>query len=86
MGEAQGNMDDAVNNDHKTEKKWKRDLKYLKKKNKMIFSMANKSVSCHEIKKIKKIKSKSSRKRSYSISDISSSDSDSDSSLYIYNE
>ena len=63
-----GNRADAVKYYHKTEKKWKQELKSLKNQKKIIFIMANKSVSRREIKKIKKIKTNSYRKRSYSSS------------------
>ena len=44
----------------------------------MLFSMAKRSGSRRELKKIKKIKSKASKKRSYSRSDSYISDSYSD--------
>ena len=56
------------------ESKWNKGLKYLKKQNKMLYSITKKSVSRREIKKIKE---KSSNKGS----DSSSDDSDYNSSL-----
>ena len=86
LGGSLGNRADTVNHYHKTEEKWKRGLKCLKKNNKMLFSMSKHSGSRRGLKKINKIKAKSSRKSSYSISYRSRSDSysylSSDSELY----
>ena len=57
-------------------------MKALNKQNKIIFIMDKISGSCHDLRNIKKIKSKEPKKCSYCIINISSSDSDSDSSLY----
>ena len=73
LGGPIGNRTDAVSHYHKTEKKWKRNVKSLRKINRMLFSMANKSGSRHYIKNIK---AKSSNEHSYSI--INSS------SIYLY--
>ena len=40
----------------KSENKWKKELKALKKQNKILYSISNKYGSRREIKKIKKIK------------------------------
>ena len=61
----------------KTEKKWKRELKDIKKQNKMLFIMAKRSGSRHELKSINNVRAKSSKKHGYSISDSSSRDYDS---------
>ena len=42
-------------------------MKNLNNQNKMLYSIANNSVSCHELKKIKKTKAKASKKCSDSI-------------------
>ena len=77
LGGPMGSRTDAVKQYHKYEKKWKKDLKALKKQNKIIYSIAKKSGSRHDIKKIKNIRAKYSKKTS----DSSSDDLDSDSSL-----
>ena len=59
----------AVNHYQKYEKKWKRYLEALKKKNNIIFSMAKLLGSHLELKKINKIHAKESKKYDYSISD-----------------
>ena len=73
--------DEAVKQYKKSENKWKKELKYLKKQNKILYSIANNSVSRCEIKKIKKIKVKASKKRRYDSSDYSRDESYSDFSL-----
>ena len=67
----------AVKQYKKSENKWKKELKDLKKQNKMLYSIANKSCLRREIKKIREKAYKKS-------SDSSSDDSDSDSLLAIY--
>ena len=69
---------------HKSEKKWKKELKSIKKQNKMLFSTAKKSGSHREIKKIKKIR-EASHKRCDSSRDSYSDDTDSGSSLFSNN-
>ena len=59
---------------NKSENRQKKDLKALKKQNKMIYIMANKSSLRHEIKNIKNISTKTSNKTSVSSSDDSDSD------------
>ena len=81
LGGALVNRANSVNRYRKSEKKLKRDLKALKKKNKILYSISKKSGSCRELKNIKDIRFKYSKKRSYSSSDSSSSGSNSDSSL-----
>ena len=71
-------MAHAVNNYNKHEKKQKREMKALKKKNTMLLRTAKKFVSGYDIKNIKE---KDPKKRSHSRRDISSSDSDYDYSL-----
>ena len=58
-------------------KKWKKDLKYLKKQNKMIYSIYNKSGLRLEIKNIKNIRAKASNNTSV----YSGDDWDSNSSI-----
>ena len=77
MGGYVGSRTDTVNQYKKSENKWKKYLKSLKKQNDMIYSIANKSGSCREIKKINKIRLKASKK----YSDSSSDDLESGSSL-----
>ena len=74
LGVPLGNRANFVNHYQKTEKKWRREMKTLKKQKNMLFTMADKSVSCHEIKKINKMNFKVSKKLSYSGSNISNSD------------
>ena len=62
LGGTLGNWAAAVKQYHKSENKCKREVKPIKKYNKMIFSMAKWSGSCHELKKIKKIHAKASNK------------------------
>ena len=50
-----GNTSDAVKYYHKSEKKWKSEYKYLKKQNKIFFSMDKHSGSLHELKNINNI-------------------------------
>ena len=61
----------------------KKELKALKKQNKMLFIIAKNSVSCRKLKNIMNIRAKSSKKRCNYSSDSSSDDSDYDSSLSI---
>ena len=75
---ALGNRDDGINRYQKTEKKWKWELKSLKKQYKMLFSMAQIYGSRREIKSIKNIKVKESKKSSYSGSNSSGRNLDSD--------
>ena len=70
-------MNDVDNHYQKTQKKWESDLKSLKKQNKILSSMAKRSVSRRELKNIKKICTKASNKDGSSSSDIYSSDSNS---------
>ena len=62
-----------------SENKWKKDLKPLNNQNNMLYSIAKKSGSRHDINNIKTINSKASKQTSVS----SSEDWDSDSSLAI---
>ena len=75
MGGPMGSRNDAVKQYKKSENKWKKELKYLKNQNKMIYSIANKSGSRREIKNINNIRAKYSKKTSKSSSDDSNSDS-----------
>ena len=74
--ESLGNRATAFKKYQKYESKWKRELKGLKKHNKMLFSMSNWSGSRHELNVKNKIRSKSSKKYDSFSSDISSSDDD----------
>ena len=62
-------------------KKCKKELKYLKNQNKMLYRISNKSGLCRELKNIKKIKANAPKKHIYSSSNSYISGSDSDSSL-----
>ena len=42
---------------------WNKDLKALRKQDKMLYIIAKKSGSCRELKKIKNIKANASKKR-----------------------
>ena len=75
------NRYDVVNKYKKSEHKWKKYLKSLKKQNKMLYIIANNSISLRELKKIKNIQAKASKKCSYPSSDSYSSGLYSDSSL-----
>ena len=86
LGGALYNRADAIKHYKKYEHKWKKELKALKNKNKIIFIIDKKYGARRELKKIKNIKAKAYKKRSYSSSDCSSSESDSDSSLFSANE
>ena len=66
-----GSLTDAVKQYKKYENKWKKELKYLKNQNKMLYIIANKSGWRREIKKINKILSKASKNGSDSSSDDS---------------
>ena len=76
-----GSRDDNVKQHKKSENKWKKGLKYLKKQNKMLYSIAKKSSSRREIKKIW---GKASKKGCHYSSDSSSDYSESGSSLDSY--
>ena len=81
LGGPMGSRAEAVKQWKKSESKWRKELKDLKKQNKTLFSIANKSGSRRELKKIKKIRAKASKKRCNSSSDSSSDESNSDSLL-----
>ena len=49
LGGSLGNRATSVKHDHKSENKWKRYLKHLKKQNNMIFRMSKRSDSCREL-------------------------------------
>ena len=70
-----GSRTDDVKHYKKSEKKWKKDLKALKKHNNMLYSITNKSGSRREIKKTNKIRANASKKSSDSSSDYSDSNS-----------
>ena len=55
LGEILGNRYTAVNQYQKYENKWRRELKSLKKYNKILFSMAKRLGSRCELKNIKNI-------------------------------
>ena len=74
MGEYIGSRNHSVQQHKKSENKWKKELKALKKQNKMLYSIAKKSGSRREIQKIKKMKEESS-KDAYSSSEDWGSDS-----------
>ena len=70
-----GSRADTVKQYKKSENKRKKEMKYIKKQNNMIYSIANTSGSRRETKKIKKIREKATKKGSNSSSDDSESDS-----------
>ena len=72
MGVPVGSMDDSVKQYKKSKNKCKKDLKSLKKQNKMIYSIDKKSGSHHYSVKIR---AKASKKCSNSSSDYSDSNS-----------
>ena len=74
MGGSVGSRNDTVKQYKKSENKRKKDIKALKKKNNMIYSIANKSGLRREINNIKKIRAKVSKKVSKSPSDDSDYD------------
>ena len=76
-----GSRNEAVKHYKKYEIKWKKYLKSLKKHNKMVFVITNKSGSCCELRKINKIRGKASKKHCNSIRGSSSDKLDSNSSL-----
>ena len=76
MGGPIGSRNNAVQQHKKYEKKWKKDLKALKKQNKILYSITKKSGSRHEIQKINNTRKEAS-KDTYS----SGEDWDYDSSL-----
>ena len=76
-----GSRAESVKQYKKSEIKWKKELKARKKKNKILFRIANKFGSHRELKNIKKIGPKSAKKRHDDRSDSSSDELDSDSSL-----
>ena len=80
-----GSRDDTVKHYKNSENKWKKDMKDLKKKNKILHSISKKSGLCHKTNNAKKIRKKDSKKGHHSSSNSPSdnSDSDSDSSLAI---
>ena len=55
LGGSLGNRNSAVKQFHKSEKKWKRELKSLKKQKKMLYIMENIYRTHREMKKIKNI-------------------------------
>ena len=81
MGGSLGNKADAVKHYKKSEHKWMKYLKDLNKQNKILYSIAKKSVSLCELKKIKNIEAKNFKKCRYSSSNFSRIGSDFDSSL-----
>ena len=63
MGGYLGDRADTVKHYKKSEQKWKKELKSLKNQNKMLFRIAEKSGSHHEMKNIKKIRTKASNNK-----------------------
>ena len=82
MGGILENRDHDVKQFHKYGNRRKRDLKDLKKKNKILYIMFKRSITRHVLKKIKKIRTKASKNNDSSISGISGSESDS----FLYSE
>ena len=68
MGGPIGSRTHAVKH-HKKFEKWNKELKYLKKQNTILYSIAKKSGPRREIKKIKKIRAEASKNTSVSSSE-----------------
>ena len=68
MGGPIGSRTHVVQQHKKSEKKWKKELKSLKKQNNMLYSIAKKLGSRREIQKIKKMRKEAS-KETYSSSE-----------------
>ena len=66
----------AVKKNKKSEHKWKKDMKTLKKHNEMLYIISKKSGSHRELNKINNIRANSSKNSSYFISNSLSSDSE----------
>ena len=86
MGGPLGSRSDAVEYYKKSKNKWKKYMKDLRKQNKILYSIANKSVSRHELKNINKIRAKSSKKHYDYSSDCYRKKSYSDSYLFRYRD
>ena len=72
IGGSVGSRSDTMKQYKRSENKLKKYLEALKKRNKILYSIANKYVSrrkINKIKKIKKMRKKSSKKGNYSSSD-----------------
>ena len=78
-----GNKDETMKQFNKYKNKWKKEMKALKKQNKMMYSTAKKSGLRRELKNIKNIKAKACNERSYSSRNYSRKKYYSDSSLSI---
>ena len=81
LGGPMGSRDEAMKQYKKSGSKWKKELADLKKQNKMLYSIAKKSGSSREVKKIKKIRNKASKRRCDDSRNSSSDKSDSNYSL-----
>ena len=81
LGGTMVSKSEAVNHYKRSEIKWNKELKYIKNKNKILYSIVNKYGSLREIKNIDKIRDKVSKKRRDDSSDSSRNESDSNSSL-----
>ena len=81
LGEPMGIRDEGVKQYKKSESKWKKYLKALKKQKKIISSISNNSGSRLELNIINKIREKASKKRCDYSSDSSSDELDYNSSL-----
>ena len=75
MGGPIGGSNNSVQQHKKSEKKWEKDLKAIKKQNKILYIIAKKSGSRREIKKINNIRGGYSKKTSVSSSEDWDSDS-----------
>ena len=62
LGGPMGSRAEAVKQYKKSESKWKKELKALKKQNNMLFRISKKSGSLRELKNIKKIRWEASNK------------------------
>ena len=82
LGGELGHRDNVVKQYKTSKQKRKKELKDIRKQNKMFYSISKKSGSRRELKNIKKIKDKASKNHSYSIRDSSINKPYSGSSLY----
>ena len=81
LGGPMGSRAESVTQYKRSESKWKKYIKAIKNQDKMLYSIANKSVSRREIKNIKKIRDKAFKNLCGDSRNSSSDYSDYDSSL-----
>ena len=74
LGRSLGNRNYVVKKLQKSKNKWKRELRSLKKQDKILYSTAKRSRICRDMKKTKKIYTKAPNQKYSSNRSISSSD------------